>query len=134
MEHQEILNKINKFKQHISFSSSRNEMAYTIHKFFDLVYFHKNLINDKIIIKISKDNNVIPAGIYLPLFVEENKKIWSQEYKVHFDLKVSDNSEYYFLKFSIDRKTKPKKVFVKEYNLYETMAEVRDENKLQKLS
>ena len=134
MEVIEIINRIKKLKQGIHFENSVKEMDYTIHKFFDFVINSKYLINDKMMIKVDKGNRIISVFIDLADYVNNNSKIWTQEYKVYFDLELSASSEDYFLKFSIDRKTKPKKIFVKEYNIIETMDEIRNENKLQKLS
>lgn len=133
MENIEVLNRIKKIKNGIHFENAEKEMNYTIHKFFDFVIHSDKLSNDKMIIKIDKGNRIIPVFINLTDYIKKNSKVWTQEYKVHFDLELSESNDNYFLKFYVDRKTKPKKVFTKEYDTKVILKEFSNENRLQKL-
>jgi hypothetical protein len=121
MNNLEIINKIKSLKRSISFENYMFEMNYTIHKFFDFIISNRNLQADKIIIKINKGNKIIPAFLDFENYINNNSKVWSQEYKVHFDLELSQSDEVYFLKFTVDRKSKPKKVFLKEFGTIESL-------------
>lgn len=123
-----IIEKVKNLKSGITFENSRLEMNYTIHKFFDVVIYHKNLVNDEIVIKIPLKSSVIPVFIDFESYAKDNNKIWSQEYKVHFDLSVITKNDYHFMKLKVDRVTKPLRVFKKEYSNVEVMQEIRRVN------
>lgn len=128
MTNQEVIDKIKKIKKPIYIPNGLDEMNYTIHKFFDLLINHKD-INNKVIVKVEKDDRIFPFYINLEDYFKDNNKIWSQEYKIHFDITLSQSSTAYFISFKADRVTKPKKVFVKEFDGFQLMKEVSEMKK-----
>lgn len=126
MKNQDVIDKVKRIKGNTRFENNIKEMDYTIHKFFDAIIHHKD-INNKVIVKIEKNSNgVLPFFLDIENYFKKNSKIWTQEYKCHFDVNLSQSTNDYFITFKMDKITKPKKVFVKEFSYEEINNEVKE--------
>lgn len=128
MDKKEVLiTKVRNLVGKTGFLSDREHALYSIHKCFDVIIHNGLLFNDSFTLQedetILRINRVIPPVMPIEYFFRKYDKMWSQEHKCWFLFEYSKQRNDIIIKFTIDRITKPERVFKKEHSTPELLKE-----------